>query len=324
MAAPVSHARTLGRRGLLLGAAAAVGAGCARPPAAEPSDLATTGSAASTPAATPSTAPTPAPSPSASPSPTAGPATASRTLPSRAEIVSRYAGRAASEWGWEVDGVVNRLGDQNSPAPDADGVALTLDACGGGTAGSGYDEALIETLRRHEVAATLYLNARWIAANPALAAELAADPLFVLASHGTRHVPLSVAGRSAYGIAGTADVGEVYDEVTAGFDWFVENTGALPATMRPGTAHCDEVAAAIAIDLGAPIAGLSVNLDDGATLGPAGVAQRLARARAGDIVLGHFNRPAGGTAEGVAQALPRLLDAGTRFVGLGTRGPKAP
>ena len=137
-------------------------------------------------------------------------------------------------------------------------------------------------------------------------------------------VPPSGAGRSATGTAGTPAVGEVYDEVTAGFDWFVENTGALPATMRPGTAHCDEVAAAIAIDLGAPIAGLSVNLDDGATLGPAGVAQRLARARAGDIVLGHFNRPAGGTAEGVAQALPRLLDAGTRFVGLGTRGPKAP
>ena len=240
-------------------------------------------------------------------------------MPSREQIVSRYAGRRATQWGWEVAGVVNRLDDPNSPTREASGVALTFDACGGDGAGSGYDEALIETLRRHEVAATLYLNARWIRANPGIAAELAADPLFVLAGHGTRHVPLSVAGRSAYGIGGTADVGEVYDEVTAGLAWFVEHTGAPPATMRPGTAHCDEVAAAIAIDLGTPIAGLSVNADDGATLGASAVAGRLASVRSGDVVLGHFNRPAGETAEGLAQALPRLLDSGTAFVVLGLR-----
>lgn len=311
-AAPVSH--SLGRRGLLLGAAAAALSACTAapaPPAPPAPPTRTPGPATTAPVPTPTPTPTPTPSPTPA-------------LPGRADIVSRYAGRPATQWGWEVDGVVNRLDDPHSPDADATGVALTFDACGGGTAGNGYDEALIDTLRRHGVTATLYLNARWIAANPTLAAELADDPLFVLASHGTRHVPLSVAGRSAYGIAGTADVGEVYDEVTAGFDWFAEHTGALPATMRPGTAHCDEVAAAIAIDLGVPIAGLSVNADDGATLGASGVAQRLASVRPGDIVLGHFNRPAGGTAEGLAQALPRLLGAGTTFVGLGTRGRPAP
>ncbi len=313
MAAPVSHARALSRRGLLgLGVAGAAGlAGCAVAPTASgpaPSAAGASPTAAAPRATATPVATQPTPTPSATPAP---------AWPTREEIVERYAGRPARQWGWEVTGVVNRLDDPHSPATDPAGVALTFDACGGDGAGSGYDEALIETLRRHEVTATLYLNARWIRANASLAAELADDPLFVLASHGTRHVPLSVAGRDAYGIAGTADVGAVYDEITAGFDWFEQAVGARPATMRPGTAHCDEVAAAIAIDLGAPIAGLSVNGDDGATLGAAGVAQRLTSVEPGDIVLAHFNRPAGATAEGLARALPRLLDAGTRFVGLG-------
>lgn len=293
----------LSRRLLLAGTAGGLGAwavGCAQIPPAS-----------TTP---PPTAPPVAPSPPARPSVPSPPA-----APTRAELVARHAGRRPTQWGWQVTGVVNRLGDPHSPHPDAGGVALTFDACGGGHAGSGYDEALIETLRRRHVPATLYLNARWIHDNPAVAAELADDPLFVLASHGVRHVPLSVNGRAAYGITGTADVGEAHDEITAGFDWFVTHTGAAPATMRPGTAHCDDVAAALALDLGAPIAGFSVNADDGATLGASAIVARLRAVAAGDIVLGHFNRPGGQTAEALATVLPRLLDAGVRFVTLGAR-----
>lgn len=195
-------------------------------------------------------------------------------------------------------------------------MVLTFDACGGPGGGDGFDADLIQVLRKHSVAATLFLNARWIAARPTLAAELAADPLFTVACHGTRHVPLSVDGRDAYGIRGTRSVGEAYDELTGNVDWFIEHTGAPPRFTRPGTAHCDEVAAAIARDLRMPVAGFTVNGDGGATFSAAMVRDTLAAVEDGDMVLAHMNRPGGGTAAGCAAALPGLLDRGVEFVTL--------
>ena len=110
-------------------------------------------------------------------------------------------------------------------------IALTFDACGG-PGGSGYDQALIDFLRRHEVPATLFLNSRWIDANPAAFRLLAAEPLFEIANHGTRHRPLSVTGRSAYGIPGTRNAGEVYDEV-AGNQAKLTRLLGCPAALLP-------------------------------------------------------------------------------------------
>ena len=109
-------------------------------------------------------------------------------------------------------------------------VALTFDACGGPHS-SGYDAALIALLRREQVRATLFLNTRWVEANPRGFADLAADPLFHIGDHGNRHLPLSVTGRSAYGIRGTRNVGEVYDEVhdsAVRLAALARLTGALP------------------------------------------------------------------------------------------------
>ena len=107
-------------------------------------------------------------------------------------------------------------------------VALTLDACGGRT-GSGYDAELIKTLRRKRVPATLFVNARWIEANPGTFQRLAADPLFEIANHGTAHRPLSVNGRSAYGIAGTSSVADVVEEVAVNQQLITKLAGTAPA-----------------------------------------------------------------------------------------------
>ena len=117
-----------------------------------------------------------------------------------------------TSWGLQAAGIVQSL-DTSDPV-----VALTFDACGGPTptsAGCSYDRALIDLLRQHHARATLFLNSRWIAANPATADELIGDPLFEIGNHGTRHVPLSVTGRAAYGEAGTPSAAEAYDEVAA-------------------------------------------------------------------------------------------------------------
>lgn len=227
----------------------------------------------------------------------------------RAEIVARYAGVAPAAWGLDVLGVVNRL-----PIRDRV-VALTFDACGGAR-GSGYDAALIDALRAAEAPATLFLNHRWVLAHAEVTAELAGDPLFEIANHGRQHRPLSVTGRSAYGITGTAGPSEVYDEVIGNRQSLTESTGVPPRFFRSGTAHYDDVAVRITRDLGEMVVNFDVNGDAGATLAPQQVTAALESVTSGSIVLCHMNQPGSGTARGVATALPRLADAGFRFVRL--------
>ncbi|MDO4784283.1 MAG: polysaccharide deacetylase family protein [Propionibacteriaceae bacterium] len=262
--------------------------------------------------------PTDPASPPAAPSPTATPASpphspAAPAAVSRDSIVATYDGRPPGEFGLAVRGVVSTL-----PATDA--FALTFDACGGASAsaaGMAYDADLIAVLRRHRVPATLFLNSRWIAGNREIAADLASDELFELANHGTAHVPLSVSGASAYDIRGSRDAGEVYDEISGAQADLTQLTGRVPRFFRAGTAHVDETSVEIAGALGLKVVNFSVNADAGATASRLQVAAALRRVRGGDIVIGHVNRPPGETAEGLAAALPALLDSGLRPVRLG-------
>jgi peptidoglycan/xylan/chitin deacetylase (PgdA/CDA1 family) len=194
-------------------------------------------------------------------------------------------------------------------------IALTFDACGG-PGGSGYDQALIAFLRRRDVPATLFLNSRWIDENPAAFRQLAAEPLFELANHGTRHLPLSVTGRSAYGISGTRDPGQVYDEVAGNQAKLTRLLGAPPRFFRSGTAYSDDVAARIVAALAVRLVTFSVNGDGGATFAAGQVARTVSAAPGGSVVLAHMNHPAGGTAAGIAAAVPRLQAAGFRFARL--------
>ncbi len=241
----------------------------------------------------------------------AGPSTgpsAPPAAPGKEQVLAEFAGRNPKEWGLHVTGVVNRSASAK--------VALTFDACGG-HGGTGCDHTLLQTLRRLNVPATLFVNSRWIHANPGLFAELAADPLFELANHGTAHLPLSVNGKSAYGIQGTASVAAAYDEVMGNQQILQELTGRVAQFFRPGTAFYDDVAVDMTRRLGMLPVNFTVNGDGGATYSAATVAAEVGRAAAGDIVISHFNRPAAGTAGGYARALPRLLDHGVSFGRLG-------
>jgi len=226
---------------------------------------------------------------------------------SRSEIESRYAATAPSTWGLDVPEVVPRLHRAGRA------IALTFDACGG-PGGHGYDAALIGFLRRVQIPATLFLNSRWVDANPGVFRDLAADLLFDIANHGTRHLPLSVRGRSAYGIRGTRNVGEVYDEVVGNAHKLFGLLGHPVRLFRSGTAHYDDVATRIVGDLGERVIGFEVNGDGGATFTAQQVAEALHTVRPGSIVISHMNHPGHGTAAGMRAALPALVDGGYRFV----------
>ena len=214
------------------------------------------------------------------------------------------------EWGERVTGVRTRL-DTDEPV-----IALTFDACGG-SGGNGYDAQLIEQLRAAAVPATLFLNARWLEANRATARQLADDELFELANHGTEHRPISVTGRTAYGISGTTSAQAVVDEVLGCQRLLTALDGAPPRHFRAGTAYGDEVAVAIVRDLGLEVVNFDVLGDAGATFSATEVERALLGARSGSIALLHMNHPGSGTAAGVAAAIPQLRDRGFSFTTLG-------
>jgi peptidoglycan/xylan/chitin deacetylase (PgdA/CDA1 family) len=289
------------RRTFLLGTVSYAVVGCS--PADERSSTAPSLGPTAHPEPTPSRQRLPTPDPTPTRKPRAD------NLASRKALIRRYSGKKPIAWGEAVPRVVRRL-----PTTDRV-VALTLDACGGRT-GSGYDAELIETLRRKRVPATLFINARWIDANPRKFRKLAADPLFEIANHGTAHRPLSVTGRSVYGIAGTAGVAEVIDEVAVNQRLITKLTGAAPAFFRSGTAYYDDVAVRVVSDLGLRVVNFDVLGDAGATYSAPQVVAAMLSSTPGSIILAHMNRPDRGTAEGIAAALPKLRKRGFRFVHL--------
>jgi peptidoglycan/xylan/chitin deacetylase (PgdA/CDA1 family) len=68
--------------------------------------------------------------------------------------------------------------------------------------------------------------------------------------------------------------------------------------------------------LGYRIAGFSLNADFGASIPAAKVAERLATAKDGDVIIGHINQPKRSSGEGIVTGILALKQRGFRFVRL--------
>lgn len=232
----------------------------------------------------------------------------SQSMESLKQLYSaRYTGVTPVRWGEKIPGVRTRLDTKDKV------IALTLDACGSAK-GNGVDVRLIEFLVARRIPATLFINGRWIDANPELFRQLAGNPLFEIANHGILHKPASVTGRSVYGINGTRNVPELVDEIELNARKIEAITGVRPKLYRSGTAYYDEIAVQISQGLGHEVAGYSLLGDAGATWSAAKVKAALLKAVPGDIALLHMNHPEAGTGEGLMAAVPELQRRGFRFV----------
>lgn len=223
------------------------------------------------------------------------------------QLTARFAGAVPAMWGERVPGVRTRIDT------DEKVIALTLDACGSAK-GKGVDARLMEFLIREQIPATLFINGRWIDANPELFSRLAANPLFEIANHGIQHKPASIAGKSIYGIAGTRNVAEVVEEIELNARKVEAISGVRPKLYRSGTAYYDEIAVQVSQALGHEVAGYSLLGDAGATFSAAQVKAALLKAVPGDIALLHMNHPEAGTGAGIMAAAPELKKRGFRFV----------
>jgi peptidoglycan/xylan/chitin deacetylase (PgdA/CDA1 family) len=226
-------------------------------------------------------------------------------------MLARNAGKPAGKFGEFVKGV-KKNGVTNQKL-----LALTFDACGGAT-GNGYDRDLIAYLKKEKIAATLFINSRWIDKNPTIFMALAKDTLFEIANHGWQHRPCSVSGLSQYGIAGTKNIGEVIDEIELNAQKIAQLTGKRPRFFRAGTAYMDELSVEIANQLGMHVVAYSILAGDTSSKTSAARIKKniLQQSSNGGVAILHFNHPKWNTYEALHGTIPELKKQGYRFVRL--------
>lgn len=228
------------------------------------------------------------------------------------ENISReFAHTRPGNWGEFVRGVDEDL------VTDRKLLALTFDACGG-PHGSGYDAELIGYLRKKKIPATLFVTGRWIDANYSTFLELSRDPLFEIENHGFNHKPCSVDGESEYGIHGTKDVPDAFDEIEANERKIARITGRRPVFFRSATAFTDEACARIAGQLGVTMISFDVLSGDAVPNTPVKVIEEsvLTHVKPGALIIMHFNHPEWNTYEALERIVPVLQNQGYSFVRL--------
>ncbi|MDQ0415920.1 peptidoglycan/xylan/chitin deacetylase (PgdA/CDA1 family) [Croceifilum oryzae] len=222
-------------------------------------------------------------------------------------IRSQFKNATPTQWGEKMPGIISKLPTNEKV------IALTFDACGG-KHGDGYDIEIMQFLQENQIPATLFLNSRWIETHTELTKQLANNPLFEIENHGSEHRPLSMNGRSVYGIQGTKNLDGIIQEVIVNHRLIEKTTGKAPRFFRSGTAYYDDIAVQVAKRLGEQIAGFHITGDAGATFNQAQVKNAMLQAKPGSIILLHMNQPRGDTAEGIKEAIPLLKQQGYRFV----------
>ncbi len=232
-------------------------------------------------------------------------------LQKKQEVVQAFAHTKPGSWGEFVKGVDEDIITNQKI------LALTFDACGGAH-GSGYDAELIDYLRKEKIPATLFFSGKWIDANYDTFLTLSKDNLFEIENHGLNHRPCSVDGESEYGIKGTADVPDAFDEIEANELKIEKITGRRPLFFRSSTAYTDEACAKIARVLNVTMISFDVLSGDAVPFTPVKTIEDavLKHVKPGALIIMHFNHPEWNTYEALMKIIPSLRAQGYSFVQL--------
>lgn len=191
-------------------------------------------------------------------------------------------------------------------------VAVTLDACPGH-----FDHRVADALVAHQIPATIFVTAAWMAQNPeGLGFLLAHRDLFELENHGARHLPAVLGTARVYGLAPAGTPSAITAEIRDGAAAIAKATGRTPSWYRGAAALYSPAAIPLIASLGCKLAGISLVADAGASLPAPVVARRILAARDGDVIQGHINQPRRSSGAGIAAGLVALQAAGAEFVRL--------
>jgi len=227
----------------------------------------------------------------------------------RSKIVSEFGHTSAGRWGEFVNGVDELLLTNKKV------IAFTFDACGGKN-GSEYDNELIDFLQGEKIPATLFVSGRWIDSHFSVFLNLSRDSLFEIENHGLNHRPCSTEGKMIYGIKGTSDIGDAFNEVEANARKIEAITGHRPRFYRSATAYMDEACAAMAARIGITPVSYKVLSGDAVPFTPVAVIEDnvVKNIVPGAIIIMHFNHPDWNTKEAMEKIVPRLRHMGYTFV----------
>jgi len=226
-------------------------------------------------------------------------------------VVEKFKNVAEGKFGEFAPGILTKITTSKKI------IALSFDACGGPT-GSGYDNSLIEFLKKEKIVATLFVSGLWIEKNDSLFRQLCIEPLFEIENHGLYHRPCSITGKSRYGIVGTANVNDVFDEIELNARQIEFYSKKKPRFYRPAAAAADEGCVTIAIELKEKIITYDVLSGDAVPGTAADEIEKniLRKIRPGSIVIMHMNHPERNGFEALIKVVPELKKQGYEFVKL--------
>ncbi|MFB7991430.1 polysaccharide deacetylase family protein [Streptomyces sp. NPDC056002] len=209
---------------------------------------------------------------------------------------------------------------KSAPHPRERTVALTFDADmtadegPRAAAGEHFDNpALIATLRRLKVPATVFMTGRWAEEYPAEAKSIGSDPLFEVANHSYSHYAFTGA---CYGLP-TMPLARMRSDVERAFTAFrragVKHT--VPYFRFPGGCYDREVLRKLTPAGVTAVQWDVVSGDAFATDSQAVAQQVLDGVRPGSVVVMHCTRSAAPATEAAVRAVvPELRERGYRFV----------
>jgi peptidoglycan/xylan/chitin deacetylase (PgdA/CDA1 family) len=226
-------------------------------------------------------------------------------------ITSEFIHAQPGHWGEFVKGVDEDILTRQKY------IAFTFDACGG-SKGNSYDAELIGYLKKEKVPATLFITGKWIDANFQTFMTLSRDTLFEIENHGLNHEPCSIDGESEYGIHGTKNADQAFDEIEANALKIKALTMRYPLYYRSATAFIDEAGARLAKKLGITAVSFQVLSGDAVPFTPITIIEEnvIKNIRPGAIIIMHFNHPEWNTYEAMQKIVPRLREMGYHFVRL--------
>jgi peptidoglycan-N-acetylglucosamine deacetylase len=203
-------------------------------------------------------------------------------------------------------------------------IALTLDFCEQPGEIAGYDGAIIDHLRQHQIKATLFAGGKWMATHAARSQQLMSDPLFEIASHGLAH-------RNTRLLSGTELTREIlgpsfiYEATRTSLAQaqcaapFVKTIASIPAKLNLfrfpfGACNAEGMAAVAASGLTAIQWDVSTGDPSPLQSAQAIANAMIANTRPGSIIIAHGNGRGHNTAAALPLAIPKLLAMGYQFV----------
>ena len=203
-------------------------------------------------------------------------------------------------------------------------VALTFDLCEARGEVSGYDGAIIDTLRQNHVKATFFAGGKWMLDHDERAQQLMADPNFEIGNHNWSHANMRRLDgpRSLAEVRNTQSAYESVRAELSNRQCLKDNAAVLLAVpprlglYRFPYGACNAQALKTVAEQGLLAIQWDVSMADPVLMqsGERIVRTVLARVKPGSIIIGHANGRGAHTNDALPVLIPELKRRGYEFV----------